>query len=498
MKKVVSVSQMRESDCVACEKIPSRELMYRAAMGIYNSVKWDGKILIACGYGNNAGDGFALATILKQNGHSPVLLILNRRFSEDGEYYFNKCKEMEIVHVAFKEKLSLRGFDIIVDCIFGTGFKGALEPNVKVLFEKINESSAYVVSADINSGLNADSGLCECCVKSDLTISIGDYKTGHFLGMAKDKIARALNVDIGIEIQGEPYYLVTREDASKLLFKRDNYSHKGKYGYVAIIGGSEEYSGAIKLSNLACSAIKSGAGVVKLASARSLRGAILPYLLESTYLPLSDENGQIKFVKEEIDDLLCGTHCVAIGMGMGKRCEGKEIIEYILKNYEGRVVIDADGLNFLSEMDASILKEAKAEVVLTPHLKEFERLLGVPVSEIEQKPIHYAKEYARKNGIILLLKGSSTIVTDGKDVFITDTGCAGMATAGSGDVLSGILCALLGSYEKRSLLESTYLGAYINGLAGELAMEEMGDISMCAGDTVNCIPSAIMEIKESY
>lgn len=498
MKEILSVENMRKSDEHTIKTtVSSKELMYRAALGIYNSLPLEvfssPEILIVCGTGNNAGDGYALAEILTKNGHRVTLLIVENRFSLDGEYYFELCKKKDIEYTIYDGTLPRA--DIIVDCIFGTGFYGEPKEIYKEVIEKINSSGAFVVSADINSGLNGDSGLGVCSVESDLTVSIGSYKPGHFLGMAKDKIERLVNCDIGIEPQEKPYYLFEKEDAKNFLAKRENYSHKGTYGYITLIGGSYEYSGAIKLANIASASMRTGSGVVRIATPRSIGQAVMPYLLESTLYPLSEADGGIKLEKSEIDGALKGVKAVGIGMGMGQNGENEKIISYILENYSLPVLLDADAINTLSKMDEKILKSTNCKVVLTPHLKEFERLLGTPLKEVEKNPIKYAKEYAKENGVILLLKGTASIITDGEKVVISDTGAPGMATAGSGDVLSGIITSLLGQHPENPF-EMTCLGAYINGIAGELAEKENGAISMVAGDTAKSVIDAIKKITK--
>ncbi|MBQ7353575.1 MAG: NAD(P)H-hydrate dehydratase [Clostridia bacterium] len=497
MIDVISVSNMRKSDEYTIKnKIPSKDLMLSAALGIYNSYKWEGNILIVCGTGNNGGDGYALAKILSENGIKPSLLISSYPKTEDSDYYFNECKRLQIPYFVYTKALLLDGFDIIVDCLLGTGFLGEAEKPISEIIEKINSSGAYVISADINSGLNGDNGLSNLCVKSDLTVSIGTYKTGHFLAKAKDNIGRLTNCDIGITPIEKPYKLIEREDISSLLFVRDNYSNKGTYGYLSIIGGCLDYSGAVRLAQMGACSMRSGAGVVRLCVPKGIAEIVAKSSLEATICPLSQtKNGYIDFKRSEIDKAVNGTRAVCIGMGMGQDGENEEIIKYLLEGYEGVILIDADGLNTLSKMDKSLLSRAKGSILLTPHLKELERLLAIPLSEIEKSPIEYCMSFAKKYGITLLLKGPTTIVTNGEDTYLIDTGCAGMATAGSGDVLSGILGALLASKEERSVIQSVYLGAYINGYAGMIASRELGDISMVASDTALNIAKAIKEIR---
>lgn len=500
MIDVISVENMRKSDAYTIEHgVSGRELMYRAALGIYKSVEWHGKVGIVCGSGNNAGDGYALALLLRENGIDSTLVLLKDKFSPDGAYYYQKCLDVSVKSTFYSDKESLKGYDIIVDCILGTGFLGELSAELKNVIEAINESGAYVVSADINSGLNGDSGMCDLAVKSDLTVSVGTLKSGHFLGRAKDFIATPpVNVDIGIAPLDKPYHLIEKSDCAKAFKPRPEFSNKGTYGYAALIGGCLEYSGAIRLSNMALSALKAGTGVVKLATARSLANIIAPQLLESTFYPLDDIDGSVKFVPEQLDGLLKGVKAVCIGMGIGTRGDVYEIIEYILKNYKMPVIIDADGLNALSAEKLDILKQTECTVILTPHPKEFERLSGVKVADMLKNPIESAKAFAKEYGVILLLKGTSTVITDGDGAYIVNRGCAGMATAGSGDVLSGIMLGVCAQNRTQGEeILNVCAAAYINGLAGEYAQSEMGKISMLSSDTVRNIPKALGDVCEN-
>ena len=203
---VISVEQMRRSDAYTIEHYtPGRELMYRAAKGVYDSYQeWDGKsIAIAVGGGNNGGDGYALAGILKKNAYDSVIYKVSDRMSDDGRYYFDIAAELGVPVIDFGETTDLDSYDVIVDCILGTGFKGEVRGRAREAIKEINNSHAYVISVDINSGMNGDTGEAEFAVKSDLTVSIGYYKQGLFRGQAGEYIGRLTNVDIGIKLIDE-------------------------------------------------------------------------------------------------------------------------------------------------------------------------------------------------------------------------------------------------------------------------------------------------------
>ena len=493
MRTVVDVNTMRESDRRTIDSgVSGRELMWRAARGVLESHDWQGNTAIVCGVGNNAGDGFALALLLKARECDCTVLTLCDRFSEDGAYYYEKCRENAVKMRKFDAAESLGSFDTVVDCIFGTGFRGVAEGIYAEAINAVNASGATVISVDLNSGLNGDCGLGAPCVRSSKTVSIGFYKYGHFLGNAKDLIGGLTNVDIGIDLFGRSAYLVEKGDFSGVLKQRLQNSHKGNYGYVSVLGGCTSYAGAVKLAGMSAAALRAGCGVSQLIVPQGLVASVSPYLLESTLAILPDQNGHAVCDPSAIDAALRGHRALAIGMGWGKSNENFKILSYILSNYEISVVIDADALNCLSENDLQILKNTRCRVVLTPHAKEMERLCGQTVAEIVQDPIGVAERFAREYGVVLLLKGATTVVSDGNQTYLVDRGCAGMATAGSGDVLSGVLAGLLG-YSACDAL-TVACGAYLAGRAGELAQDAVNPISMTASDTVAQLGRAVSEV----
>ena len=498
MLPIVNVQTMQSCDRATIESgTPSRELMLRAAKGILASHTWQGKTLIVCGTGNNAGDGYALATLMQEKELSCELLLLYDRFSPDGEYYFTLCRQKGIAHTVWSGSFDFSCYNQIVDCIFGIGFRGTPDQATAALIEAINESGKTVISADINSGLGGDNGVGTPCIKSDLTVAVQSYKPGHFLAMAKDVIKNHTCIDIGIQMTNENIYLLEETDVADLFLPRKNHSHKGNYGYVAVMGGSVEYAGATKLANMSAAALRAGCGVVTLAVPASIVNSVSPHLLESTLLPIpAGADGKMLYTPQILDGILARYASIAVGMGWGSAKTYEEILSHLLKNAKQPLIIDADGLNTLAKMDLSILKDAKAPVILTPHLMEFSRLSGLSIEQIEADPISCAKAFAKEYGVILLLKGCCTAVTDGEAVYLCNRGGAGMATAGSGDVLAGILAGLCGYLPANALTVAA--GAYLAGIAGELAQENAGAVSMLASDTVGQISSAIKVLTHSH
>ena len=494
MIRILSVDNMRKSDArTIADGTPGRELMFRAGKSIFEQVPWKSPAAIVCGSGNNAGDGYVIAKLLYDAGISCDLILLSEKFSEDGAYYFSLCREAGIPALSWNSGTVLSGYAVIVDCIFGTGFRGAVQGAAREAIEAINASGAYVVSVDINSGMNGDSGMAECCVRSDLTVSVGDFKPGHFLNMAKDVMKAKVNCDIGIEPVDRPWGLIGAADLAPLFRPRLNFAHKGTYGYTALIGGSIRYSGAIRLAAMACAAMRSGAGVVKLAVPDVIYHEVAPAVLESTLFPLSSNEDGISFKEDEISELIRNVRTAAFGMGVGTGDGAARTLEYLLSRFTGTLIVDADGLTLLSRMERTRIRNASCALILTPHLKEFSRLTGLGTDEILQNPAAAAEAYAKENRVILLLKGPSTIITDGLTTYLTDTGCPGMATAGSGDVLSGILAAVT-AYAPDPL-PGAAAAAWINGRAGELAQSRFGSVSMTAGDTAACIPEVVCALE---
>ena len=494
MKNILSVSDVRMSDKLTIESgIPSKELMYKAALGVYNSYMWHGKIGIFCGSGNNAGDGYALAIILKNNGYYPELVLVSNKFSDDGLFYYNQCIDLQIPIRNFSEQLEQ--YDIYVDALLGTGFKGDLKPSIYNCIKYINDMNKPTISIDINSGLNGDTGLCEYAVKSDLTVSIGYSKPGLYLNKAKDFIKEIVTVDIGLVSYGKPYSLIEHADASSFFKTRLNYSNKGTYGYVGIMGGSENYPGAVRLANLGQVSLRSGCGVSKLIVPSEIYELIFSNVLETTVVKIPSKLGKMIYDENAISEALKGLRVLGIGVGWGESEEYIKILSYILLNYEIPVVIDADGLNTLSKMDLNILNSSKCKIILTPHLKEFSRLTNYSVNEISNNLIQYGKEFVSKYNVTLLLKGATTLVFDNQRTYLITNGNSGMATAGSGDVLTGIITGLLG-YHCEDVTMTVAVASYINGLAGDLAAKQYGEISMLSSDTAYKVGEALSKLVE--
>ena len=287
-------------------------------------------------------------------------------------------------------------------------------------------------------------------------------------------------------------YEIVSSDVKDLLKERNSDSNKGDFGKAGIYGGSVEYSGALKLSFLSLSALRSGCGISRVIISKELLPLLGPNILEQTLFILPDYNNNFyDSLARAIKDL----DSLAFGMGLGSNDHLEDVLEFLIENYHGNLIIDADGINTLAKMDLDILKKKKCNILLTPHLKEFSRLCKKDIEKIKKDSINLVKEFASTYNVTVLLKGHTTILSDGNIIYLITTGCAGMATSGSGDVLSGILSGVLAYLDFDMLSIST--GIIINGLAGCLAAKENTDISMLASDTINNISMAIKTIRES-
>lgn len=489
MEYVVSNKVMAESDkaCIA-GGVPSVELMERAAKGIFDNIDKSGKTYIICGKGNNGGDGFALACIMAEGGFDVSVFYISENLSKDALYY--------------KDKLIKRGFeriyhisqcdydcDLIVDCIFGTGFSGEPKQEYAEVIDAINSSRAKVVAADIPSGLDGSGGRAVKAVKADKTVAIQAVKSGLLLGDGKDYCGEVVAVDIGIPIIGEKYAVIDGEFVKKFFAPRKKNCNKGSFGKSLIIGGSREFPGAPKLAEAGRAALRAGAGLNTLCVPYSISGAYAESVVESTVFPMADKDGAFVFDRGSIDKAMKGVTAVAIGPGMGgNREENARICEYIVKNFDCDCIMDADALNaFCTEIVR--LKDKKAALLLTPHPKEASRLTGKSVDEILSDPIAAAKYLATLCDCTVLLKGATTVVTDGKDVALVADGTPALAKGGSGDVLTGTICGF--AARGISLFDAACAGAYLCAVAAKRAESEYGDWGVLASDVCKAAKSIV-------
>lgn len=452
---------------------------------LLDSYDYSGKVAFLCG--NNTKGLIALASAFKLKDTCECEIYLGEYFNH---IIIDNCKRIGIKVSILENDFNCNQFNVIIDGLIDS-YSFNTNNFYDRIFSSINNSDVKVISVDLNSGLNPNNGTGRCILKSDLTVSFGAYRYGHFLNMSKDYINNLVNYKI-FNVNTDTY-LLEINDCKSVLNSRLNDSNKYDYGLVSIIGGSNNYTGSVKLCNMASASMRSGAGLTRLCVPNTIANAILPNIYEATMCVMPSYEGKMIFSEEDIKRALEKSTALVIGMGWGRSSEYKKILEYILTNYDKPIVIDADGINTLSEMNLELVKNYKSKVILTPHLREFSRLSKLDGHTIVNNPIDIVKNFAKDNNCILLLKGSTSIISDGELVYLVNRGCSGMATAGSGDVLSGILGGLL-AYNDANIL-TVSAAAYINGLAGEEAEKEVGHISLIATDTIRNIPVVIKKMS---
>ena len=520
--KLVTSEQMKKIDKITIEEIgiSGLELMEKAGLGSALVAKnnWDGevenkKVVIFCGKGNNGGDGFVVGRYLSSWGADVEFYLLGKKDEVKGDALVNLKKAIDL-NLPLKEVLKEKEFpselkaDLIVDAIFGTGFKGKATGLEEKAIQLINSSTIKVLSIDIPSGLDADTGLVEgVCIKADSTPTMGLPKIGQFFFPGKSYCGKVEVIDIGvpqrvIEEQKINLNLITEQEVKSSLPQRPGDTHKGNCGKVFLIAGSTGMTGAATLASLSC--LKAGAGMAILGIPKSLNEIMEIKVTEVMTKPLPDVRKKGVLALRglgEIMQALKWADCVALGPGLGQHFETVELVRRLITKIELPMVIDADGLNAIAK-DSSILSQAKASLILTPHIGELSRLIGVPIDEIAKDKMRHASESAKKFNCVLVFKGAPAIIGDPEgEVYVNPTGNAGMATAGSGDVLTGIIIGLLAQMImlkkqdiKKSMLESALAGVHIHGLCGDLAKEEKGEMGMIAGDMMEKIPESIFEI----
>lgn len=473
MQRILTVNEMRAADKYTIETlgIPEDLLVERAGAAVAEVVAdkfKGGRVLIVAGKGNNGADAAVCADELKKRHGFAVTLMR----AEEGEL-----------------KKLYGSYDIIIDGIFGTGLSRNVTGFYAELIDKINAKKAYKISIDIPSGLDGDSGYAlGTAVKANLTVAIQEFKTGHFLNDGADYCGEVVAKDIGISIWGEDFiYRLENEDIKNFFPERKRNTHKGTYGKAAIVGGSKEYFGSAMLAGLSLSALKTGAGYAHLCVPDGLFSVYAGKCPECTLGTLKDDNGNFVYDETGLKKLL-GYDAISFGMGAGTSREVYRSAEYLVKNFGGRLIIDADGLNSLAKYGVGALKGGK-DVVITPHIKEFSRLTGKTVNEILSKPIAAAKDFAKEYGVTVLLKSAASVITDGKAVCINTTGTSALAKCGSGDVLTGILAGI--AARGFTGYDSATAAAYLLGKAGEAAAAELGDYSVTATDVINALPRVI-------
>lgn len=510
--KLVTASQMQSLDRAAIEKykIPSLELMERAGAGVAASIGRHfkkGPVVIVLGKGNNAGDGLVSARHLIEAGYPATLLLLSpwTEFSTDARINWDKLtgKEIEVHEIVSESDLKkyIKKFEAsvcVVDAIFGTGLANFVSGKFKTAIEFINSLMKPVVAVDIPSGLSADTGnVLGAAIRARLTVTFGMPKVGLFTNIGAEYAREVEVVDIGIpaaltDALNSGHYLITPDMFRDHLKPRPRDSNKGDFGHVLVVGGSGGKIGAGFLASRA--ALRAGAGLVTYALPDAAYKKFDIKSAEVMCEGLSDGGAGIlnKDSASGIRTIVQNKDVLAIGPGMGAAPETKSVFLEIIKKAQLPIVIDADGLNCLAG-NLDTIGHKKAPVILTPHPGEMSRLIGKTTKEIQSDRIGAARALSKAHRVYVVLKGHMTIVAapDG-DVYINPTGNPGMATAGMGDVLTGVIAGLLaqGLPAEKAVIAAVYL----HGLSADLVASSQGEIGLIATDVINNLPRAIAKV----
>lgn len=496
MKYIVGGDEMARIDKYTIEEIgiPQMVLMERAALEVFkfieNGFEKTARILVVVDSGNNGGDGIATARLLHQAGY-PVEIYWLDALSKKSEAFEQQYSIAKKMNIPFADEIVNYGYDIIVDAIFGVGLSRAVAGKHADAINTLNEMEGYKLAVDIPSGIDSETGfVLGTAFRADATITFGFMKLGMLMGLGNEYSGKVNVVDIGFPKKAvdfvEPrHYGYEDADVDKLLPYRKSDSHKGSYGKVAVIGGSKNVAGASMFS--AESAYRMGCGLVKVCTVEDNRQILqtrLPEAMLATFDPFDKDS-----IRTVIKETLAWADVIILGPGLGTFAYAEYIVEKVITGFNKQLIIDADGLNVLSQ-HMEWLDNTKADIIITPHLVEMSRLTGEKTGTIKENKYEIARQFAKAHNVVVVLKDARTIVSDGKaQAYINSTGNNGMATGGSGDVLTGVIGGLCG--QKMNTFEAAKLGVYIHGLAGQEAAIKHGRYSMIAGDIVKSVTKVL-------
>lgn len=493
---ILTADQMKRTDAYAIQtlQIPGKTLMGRAAEGIAEVISATAPharaVACVCESGNNGGDGLALAGILARAGADvTVILASERAFSGDAAYYFERLPEsVRVLHYGAERggcMAAIASADIAVDALYGTGFRGCLTGAAAELAEAMNGSSAAVYSVDIPSGCSCDTGAAEgVAVKADHTVTFSNKKPVHFLYPAAEFCGEVHLKDIGIPEQAvlsvEPYIReVTAGELRRILKPRPKNSHKGTFGRLGLVCGSDDMPGAAALA--VSSALRSGVGLAELASVSSVVDKVSGRISEPVYLRLASVCGSIAEESiPELCELSARAQALVVGCGLGLAGDVASVVEKLARTASCPILIDADGITALKG-NIHVIKERASETVLTPHPREMARFCGLTVQQVQADRLNVARTVAADTGSIIVLKGANTVIAcpDGR-IYINPAATSALAKGGSGDVLSGLIGSLLA--QGYSAEDAAVLGVYIHAKAGQYAADDSSEYSVLPSD----------------
>jgi hydroxyethylthiazole kinase-like uncharacterized protein yjeF len=498
--KILPVEKIREADAytIQHEPIADIDLMERAAgkcvEWIKGHVQKERKVLVVCGAGNNGGDGYAIARMLLVDGFHTDVLVTGKEgaLSASCQINYTRLRNLEGDYPALHifdtiSDIQIDGYDVVIDALFGSGLARPILGELAGLISELNKTKGVVIAIDVPSGLFCDAttgrGPSTAVIQADYTLTFVPPKLAFFFP-ENDKYVGDLHLlDIGISkefMDGVAChnFMMTHEDCMAILKKRSKYAHKGNFGHALLVCGSEGKMGAAVLSAKAC--LRAGAGLVT----AQVPACGVPIL--QTALPEAMALGDThKSCISEISQLDVFS-VIGAGPGLGQAPETEKALKLMIQNASGPMVLDADALNILAANPTWLAFLPKGSI-FTPHPKEFERLAGKASDDFDRN--QKQRDFSIKYSIYVILKGAHTAITTPEgNCYFNTTGNPGMATAGSGDVLTGIITGI--KAQGYSSLEASVLGIYLHGLAGDLAMESKGEEALIASDIIENLGNA--------
>jgi ADP-dependent NAD(P)H-hydrate dehydratase / NAD(P)H-hydrate epimerase len=520
--KVVTAAEMREIDRKTIDEcgMAGIVLMERAGLAVTARIKElfvRKNVIVVAGKGNNGGDGLVIARNLHNEGWEACVVLTSKPgdFKGDALSQYKTAVACGVKIYPAETLLSrpssiLTRHSLIVDAILGTGLQKNISGRLAEVLALINSSGLPVVSVDIPTGISSDDGqVMGTAVRAAYTVTFGLPKRGHLLYPGAEYTGRLFTGDIGfprrlLTSEALPVELLEKDAVAAMIRRKKAFSHKGDYGHVLLVAGSQGKTGAALMAARAC--LRAGAGLVTIGVPESLAPVFQGRVTEEMILGLPDRGDgtlSAKAAAAILDFLASRADILAIGPGLGVSTDCKKLMETVIKSSRSHMVVDADGINAL-QGEKSILLQARAGIILTPHPGEMARLLqgktgkgnkgtAMSIQDIEKKRISTATHLAEETGTHVVLKGVPTIVgtADGR-AYINPTGNPGMATAGTGDVLTGMIAGLLG--RTRDQLAACLVGVYLHGLAGDIAASERGHDALVASDIIDAIPSAFLSL----
>jgi hydroxyethylthiazole kinase-like uncharacterized protein yjeF len=509
--KIVTAAEMREIDRATSEGfgVASLSLMENAGTAVANFVASQFLsaecIGVICGKGNNGGDGFVAARRLHQAGRDVFVLLLAERSELHGDAaeMFTKLPVAPVI-VSSQEQLKAEparavfDADVLVDAILGTGFRPPVSGLYAEAIAALNAGSAPVVAVDIPSGADADvmGEQVGAVARADAVVTFTAPRPAHVFGMLTTgpTVVSPIGSPDDAIVSSLQLNLITAREIAPLIGPRSPIANKGSFGHVLVLGGSTGKAGAVAMAGMA--ALRAGAGLSTVATAKSVLATVAGFHPELMTEPLEEtDTGSISIrARQQLDALAERKTVLAVGPGISRHPETAELVRGVVRKYKLPIVLDADGLNAFEGRSAELKNRAGA-LVITPHPGEMARLAGSTIPAVQHDRLNVARTFAREHELIVVLKGHRTLIAqpDGT-IWVNTTGNPGMATGGTGDILTGMVAGLIAQNPDR-IADAVIAAVHLHGLAGDVARESMGEHSLVATDLLSALPEAFRRTR---